>query len=152
MRAAYKVLAYLIALEVMIQAAAIAYAMFGVGKWVEEGGVLDKAAMESDSTDFDGIVGFMVHGMNGMMLIPLIALLLLIVSFFAKVPGGVKMAAGIVVLVVVQVMLGMFAHEMPGLGALHGINALLLLGAAAAAGKRADKPVSKDTGVEHQMV
>ncbi len=35
----------------------------------------------------------MLHGMIGMMLIPLLALVLLIISFFAKIPGGVKWAA-----------------------------------------------------------
>ena len=48
MRATYRVLGYLIALEVIIQAAAIAYAMFGLGKFVEGGGTVDKAMVESD--------------------------------------------------------------------------------------------------------
>jgi hypothetical protein len=63
------------------------FAASGLGKWVEEGGVLDKAVMESDESPFPGIVGFMIHGMRGMMII---ALLLLISSCFAKIPGAVK--------------------------------------------------------------
>ena len=35
----------------------------------------------------------MIHGINGEMLIPLVALILLIISFFAKVPEGPKWAA-----------------------------------------------------------
>ena len=43
MRATYRVLAYLLALEVVVQAAAIAWAVFGLTAWIEGGGVLDKA-------------------------------------------------------------------------------------------------------------
>ena len=136
MRSAYRVLAFLVAGLVVVQAAAIAYAVFGLTTWVQDGGTLDKAAMDSEDTTFDGVVGFMIHGMNGMMLIPLIALLLLIVSFFAKVPGGVKWAGFVLLAVVVQVALGIFAHELPGLGALHGLNALILFGLAVMAGMK----------------
>ena len=137
MRTAYRLLAYILAVEVMVQAAAIAFAVFGLTKWVDDGGTLDKAAMESDDTTFTGAVGFMIHGINGTTLIPLFALLLLIVSFFAKVPGGVGLAGFVLVAVVAQVLLGIFAHSVPALGALHGIVALLILGASAAAGRRA---------------
>lgn len=138
MRTAYKILAWLIAAEVMIQAAAIAYAIAGLGIWIDQnGGVLDKAAMESNETLFPEIVGFMIHGINGQMVIPLLAVILMIVSFFAKVPGGVKWAGFVLLAVVVQVALGMFLHTVSGLGALHGINALILFGVATMAGVRA---------------
>ncbi len=89
MRNVYKVLAYLVAIEVVIQAMAIAYGIAGVAHWVEEdGGVLNKAVFDSDDPDFTGIGGFITHGINGTMIIPLLVILLLIVSFFAKVPGG----------------------------------------------------------------
>ena len=58
----------------------------------------------------------MLHGMVGMMLIPLLALVLLIISFFAKIPGGVKWAAIVLGLVVLQVALGIFGHETPYVG------------------------------------
>ncbi len=136
MRSAYRVIAYIIAGLVVLQASMIAYAFAGLGVWVDkEGGVLDKAAMESD-LDFPGVVGFAVHGMNGMMLIPLVALILLIVSFFAKVPGGIKWAGFILLTVIVQVTLGLFGHENAIFGMLHGINALLLFSLAIMAGKR----------------
>ena len=106
MKSAYRVLAYLMALEVIVQAGAIAYALSGLGAWIQSGGVLDKAAMESETTEFPGVVGFMVHGINGQMIIPVIALLLLVVSFFAKVRGGVALAAMVFGGVVVQVALG----------------------------------------------
>ena len=137
MRSAYRVLAFLVAGLVVVQAAAIAYAVFGLTKWVEDGATLDKAAIESEDTTFDGVVGFMIHGINGTMLIPLVALILLLVSFFAKVPGGVAKAAIVLALVVVQVALGIFGGNTPALGALHGLNALLLFGTAAMAGVQA---------------
>ncbi len=58
MRSAYRVLAYIIAIEVVVQAAAIAYALAGLSKWVSDGGTLDKASMESEDTTFPGVVGF----------------------------------------------------------------------------------------------
>jgi hypothetical protein len=141
MRSAYRFLAFLVAGLVVVQAAAIVYAVAGLGHWVDEGGTLDKAAFESDDLDFDGVVGFMIHGMNGMMLIPLVALVFFIVSFFAKVPGGVARAGIVLGLVVLQVALGIFGHEIPALGGLHGINALILFSAAVMAGIRAKDPV-----------
>lgn len=137
MRTAYKVLAWLIALEVVIQAALMVWAIAGLGIWVDtKGGVLDKAVMESDETPFAEIAGFMFHGMNGTMLIPALALILLIVSFFAKVPGGIKWAGFVLLAVVAQVALGIFGHEVAIAGMFHGINALILFAVAAMAGVR----------------
>ena len=140
MRLVYRVLAYLIAAEVAVQAAAIVFATFGLFSWVDGGGVLDKAAVESETLEFEGIVGYMIHGMNGLMVIPLLGLVLLIVSPFAKVPGGVRWAAAVLGLIVVQVLLGMFAHELTSLGILHGLNAFLLFSAAFMAAHRARVP------------
>ncbi|GLZ47511.1 hypothetical protein Acsp06_36960 [Actinomycetospora sp. NBRC 106375] len=126
MRTTYRVLAWILALEVVVQAAAIAWAVFGLTAWIEGGGVLDAAAIQSD-VQFDGVVGFMVHGMNGQIIVPAVALILLVVSFFAKLPRGVAFAASLFGLVVVQVLLGMFAHAVPALGMLHGAVALAIL-------------------------
>ena len=134
MKTVHKVLAYLIALEVMIQAALIAFAMAGIGIWVaEEGGTLDEAAFESifeGDLTFTGVAGMMFHGMNGMMVIPLLALLLLVTSFFAKTPGAIKFSLLTLGLVVLQVFLGLMGHSTPYGGMLHGFNALLLFTAA----------------------
>ena len=137
MRSAYRVIAYLIALGVVVQAASMVYAVAGLGIWVDGGGVLDKEAFESEDLEFTGVGGFMVHGLNGMMVIPALALILLIVSFFAKVPGGVQWAGLVLLTVVVQVGLGLFGHENAIFGLLHGINALLLFSLAYLTGKRA---------------
>jgi hypothetical protein len=137
MKGAYRVFGYLIAAEVVIQAAAIALAVFGLSKWIEDGGTLNKAVMEGDDAAIDGVIGFAIHGINGTMIIPILGLLFLLVSFFAKVPGGVKWALITFGLIVLQVLLGMFAHEVYALGVLHGINAFVVMGVAASAAKRA---------------
>ena len=126
MKSVYRVLAYAIPALVAVQAAAIAFGFFGLGKWIEDGGTLDKASMESSNTHFTGDLGLMIHGMNGQMLIPLVALLLLIVSFFAKVPGGSKWAAFVLLDVVVQVAFAFGAFSAPVVGMFHGLNALFL--------------------------
>ena len=131
MRAVYRFFAGLIAVEVVIQAAAVVYGVFGLAKYVDDGHTVTKSMFdEGADTHFTGIGGLALHGMNGTMLIPLIGLLFLIVSFFAKVPKGVMWAAITFGLIIVQVALGIFAHSVPALGILHGPNALLLFGVA----------------------
>jgi uncharacterized protein DUF6220 len=147
MRSAYRILAFVIAAEVAIQAAAIAYALFGLGVYIQGGGVMDKAAMESETTTFTGDGGFPLHGINGQIVFPLLVLVLLVLSFFAKVPRGVMWAAVAFGLTVLQVLLGLFGHDLPILGALHGINALLIFGVAvmAAMAARGTAPVGERT-------
>ncbi len=135
MRSFYRILAYIIAAEVAIQAMVMVYAVAGLGKWVEGGGVLDKSVMESEATPFSEVVGFAIHGINGMMVIPALALILLIVAFFVKVAGAVKFALIVVGLVALQIVLGLLGHGVPFLGALHGLNAFLLVGASLAAAR-----------------
>jgi len=137
MRTAYKVFAWLVALGVVVQAASMVWAVAGLGIWVDkDGGVLDKAAFESEDTLFPEVAGFMIHGMTGMMIIPALALIFLIVSFFAKVPGGIAWAAYVLLAVVVQVALGLYGHEAAVWGMLHGINAMILFSLAVYAGLR----------------
>lgn len=146
MRSTYKFLGYAIAVLVVVQAGAIAWAFFGLSDWItNDNGVIDKAYLECDDCESFGTAewGFAIHMFfNGLVLIPLLSLIMLVVSFFAKVEGGVKLALTIVLLVVLQVIvLPMLSREIdPGFGALHGINALILLGAAAGAGRRASAP------------
>lgn len=136
MKTAYRTLAYLVAAGVVWQAASIAYAFFGLGSWVEGGGVLDQAAVESPDTKFTGVGGLAAHGIGGMTVIPLIALLLLISSFFAKVSGAVRWALLVVGAVAVQVVLALLAHSLPAVGVLHGAWALLLFWVAWTAARR----------------
>ena len=146
MRTVYRVLAFIIAVEVAIQASFIVWGHAGLGLWIEDGGVVDKAtfesAIDSGESPFPEFAGFMLHGMNGMMIIPALALLLFISSFFAKVPRGVAFAGGVLALVVLQVTLGLFGHAVSFLGALHGINALALFSTAAWTGIRVSRSVT----------
>lgn len=133
MKTVHKVLAYLIALEVVIQASMIAFAVAGIGVFISDGGTLDEAAFEAifeGDLTFTGVLGMMVHGMNGMMVIPALALLLLVSSFFAKTRGAIKFSLLVLGLVVLQVFLGLMGHSTPYGGLLHGANALILFTAA----------------------
>ena len=136
MRTAYKVLAYLVAAEVAVQAMVIVWTIAGLGKWVDSGGTFDKSIMESQGTPFPEAAGIIVHGINGLFVIPGLALLLLIVSFFTKVRGAIKWAVVVFLLVVVQGQLGELGHDLPLAGALHGLNALALFGVAIYTGRR----------------
>ena len=78
-----------------------------------------------------------MHGINGSIVVPALAVLLVVVSFFAGVSRGVAWAVGVFAVVIVQVMLGFSAADLPALGALHGVNALLLFAVAFLAARRA---------------
>src|SRR5262245_36348656 len=145
MRSAYRILAIIIAVEVVIQAMAVVFAVAGLGKYINDGAVVDKAAMESDDLSFTGVAGFMVHGINGMMIIPLLGIAFLVVSFFANVPGGVKWAAIVLGSIVVRVCAGPLGHDPPYIGIIHGLNAFVLFSAAVYAARlarTADEPSS----------
>ncbi|HEX5090171.1 MAG TPA: hypothetical protein VFV89_20350 [Nocardioides sp.] len=140
---AYRILAYTIAVLVVVQAGAIAWGFFGVTNFIDDGGVIDQEFLDC-TEDCESIgsadTGFAIHMFfNGLILIPLVSLTLLIVSFFAKVPKGVVLAATIVVLVILQILVlpGLSRSVGSGFGALHGINALVLMGVAIMAGQRA---------------
>ncbi len=139
MRAAYLWLARIITLLVVIQAMSISWAYFGVNQYlVKDGGTLDKAAIESETLNFPGVVGFAVHGIAGERVLPVVALLLLIVSFFAKVPKGVVIALVTLVLIVAQIAVTMMGRA--DIGLFHGLNAFLIFGAAMAAAMKAKEP------------
>lgn len=137
MRKTYRILAWIVAAEVVVQAIAIAWFVAGLGHWVTGGGVLDSAAVESDEIAFTELYGLIVHGINGGIVVPVVALALLVVSFFAKLPGGIKWAAAVLVLAIVQGQLGYLGHDLPAAGALHGLNALALFWVSVIAARRA---------------
>jgi hypothetical protein len=144
MRSTYKYLTYAIAALVVLQAGFIAWGFFGANDWItSDGGIVDKEYLECEGDcemQFFAEWGFAFHMFFvGFLLIPLTSLVTLVVSFFAKVPGGVRWAATIVGLVILQVfVLPMLSHEVnPIFGALHGINAMALFCVAYLAGRRA---------------
>jgi hypothetical protein len=134
MRTAYLNLARLLALLVVIQAMTAVFAMAGLFHWItEQGGVLDDSvykSWEENHPTFTGAIGIPIHTQTGQIVIPVVALLLLIVAFFAKVPRGVAMAVVIIVLVALQILAGMNASHIPYLGLWHGVGALLIFGSA----------------------
>ncbi len=137
MRSTYRVLAILIAIVVVLQAASIAFAWFDVLHAVDEG----KAFADIDD---DTNAGHAMHSL-GAVATALLALLLLIVSFFAKIPGGVKWALIVFGVMLLQWVLAIVAFSVPAIGFLHGINALILAGVAGRASRQAsvvDTPAS----------
>ena len=68
------------------------------------------------------------------------------VSFFTKVPGAVRRAAAVFGLVLLQIALVFVAFMTTSGGALHGLNALAVFGAAIWAGWRVSHPTAVDHG------
>ncbi len=130
MRKVYSALAWIIAGGVVVQAAAIAFAFGGMLNLVSEGGVVDKALLESFQAGGVGELGFMIHGLVGGVVIPLLAVALLVVSFFVRARGAKLWAAVTLGLVVLQVTLGFSITDVPYLGLIHGANALAVVVAA----------------------
>ena len=89
----------------------------------------------------------MIHGINGHLLIPLIGLILLIISFFAKVPGRFQVRRD-----------GVRRHPAPGrrsassataspaVGFVHGFWAILLFWLAYRTAKQADVVIERPHG------
>ena len=138
----YRVLAYLIAAGVVLQAAAIAYAVFGMFEWVSAGGTIDKALIESDSPQIGGIAGFNLHQLVGVTILPLLALMFLISSFFARIPGGIRWGLIVFSATVAQSLLGIYAHETSAVGWLHGAMALILFSCALVSGIRVNRALA----------
>jgi heme A synthase len=142
MRKLYAGLAWTVAGGVVVQAAAIAFAFGGMLNLVSEGGVVDKPLLEAFQAGGVGELGFLIHGLVGGVVIPLLALALLVVSFFVRARGARLWAAIVFGLVALQVTLGFSITDMPYLGLIHGANALAVVATAsiAALRMRSDRP------------
>jgi hypothetical protein len=144
MRATYRVLALLIAAGVVVQAAFIAVAWFQVIHELDSGSVFDK--------NYEGNWGHTGHTVVGSGVIPLLAIVLLILSFFARIPGGVKWAAITFGVVALQFLFAALSFGAPIVGLLHGANAFVLAGVASIAARKARlaetaTPADNDTPV-----
>lgn len=142
MNATYRVVASLIALGVVFQAAAIAFGVFES---------IDTGIAISGGPD-QPILGASLHSLVGTGVIPILALLLLIFAFFARVRNGKRWALLLLLAVVVQILLGLFAFELPALGLLHGANAFAILAFAlvAARAARATEVAPQPTTAERE--
>lgn len=108
----------------IVFAAAVAQVAFaGYGAFYAAHKVSDSSIDESTFED-----GFGLHSGVGYLVL-LGGLVLLILALIAR-PGGrtVKRSAGVFVLLIVQVLLAWFGSEIPAIGALHPVNALLIVG------------------------
>ncbi|HEX2356570.1 MAG TPA: hypothetical protein VHI50_08930 [Micromonosporaceae bacterium] len=132
MKATYVWLSRLIALGVVLQAAFIAFGTFDVFKAVDDG-----RAFTGEYDDYNA--GQAMHSLFGTFIIPLLGLILLIVAFFARIPGGVRLAAIVFGLIVLQFLLALFSFNAPWVGLLHGINAFALAAVAGLAGRQASR-------------
>lgn len=142
MRAAYLWLARIIALLVVVQAMFITFMTMGLMKWIYDGGgTLDRAVLDSwdaNPPEWTGAIGYPVHAIFiGQMALPAVAIVMLIASFFAKVPKGVHIAVAILILVILQIGAGMAGDANPYFGLWHGLGAFLIFGAAMAAAMKA---------------
>lgn len=128
MRSAYRGLALLICLGVVVQAAAVAFGWFDVIADMEDGATFTE--------DSDHKPGHVIHGIVGMNVMPLLGLVLLITSFFTKVKGASKWAAFVLLAIVLQVVMGIASFSLPAIGLLHGANAFVIFGLALMAARR----------------
>jgi hypothetical protein len=135
MKSAYKYLALAIALDVLLQAASVAYAVSGLASYVDDGHQVAEGTLAD--AHFTGVGGYALHATNGMVVIPLLAIALLVVALLSRIPGAARQAGILLVMVVVQVGLGGAAGAVPILGALHGVLALAVFGFATMIGVRA---------------
>ena len=142
MRKVYLVLAWMVVAEVVIQAGSIALGMGAMSHHMSEGGVVDKASLEDGELSWVGEIGFPIHYINGGLVVPVLALVLLLVSFFAHVERGRRAAALVFVLVLVQGSLGYSITDSPYVGAIHGANALAVFGASLYAARLARSSAS----------
>jgi hypothetical protein len=118
----FKGIAQLIALGVLLQASFVAAAWFQAINDVDDGLTITE--------DYEGNLGHTLHGITGMMIMPLLGLILFILAFFVKRQGAVKWAGFTLLAIVVQVILAFVSFGVPIIGALHGINAFVVFGMA----------------------
>ena len=136
MRQTYRVLAGLIALGVVLQASFVALGWFLTLHDVDDGKVF------TEDTDYN--IGQGLHSVFGLMVIPLIAIVLFVISFFAKIDGGVKWAGYVLLAVILQIALAFVSFAVPAIGALHGINAFVVAGLAGGAARLAVAAPSRE--------
>jgi hypothetical protein len=142
MKATYRVLAALVAVLVLVQAAAIAFGTFGILNFVEDGSDYTKSVAEDRTAT--GALGQNIHSF-GAMAVALVAIVLLLVSFFAKIEGGVKWAGIVFLVVLLQWVLAIVAFSAPVVGALHGLNAFVMFGVAMSAAQQAKASMAGET-------
>ena len=142
MRTAYRILAYLLALSVAVQASLIAFGAFSLENNIDHGPLTD-----GDTT------GVTLHHSFAYIVL-LLAVALLAVSSGAKITHGVRWAAIPLILIVVQFLLAYTAYSYAIIGVLHGLSALAIFAVALLAGRRVPKtaPLAEQSAQEDAPV
>lgn len=136
MKTTYRILAYLIALGVVLQAASIAFGFFGIGRWVVAGNTLDRHTFLYNTTELGGYTGLAFHYVVGQAIMPLLGLALFILSFFTRVRHATAWAGVLLISIIVQLVLGLAAFHQAPAGAAHGFLAIAIFAVAAVTGHR----------------
>lgn len=128
MKVTYRVLAWVICILVMVQAATHAWFSAGAGRFLAEGGTLDLSG--ASGMQFPEVLGVIIHGMSGMYVIPVVAIAFMVVGYLTHSRYGLVIAVVTAVLIAIQVALGLGAANTAFLALFHGMNALLIFAAA----------------------
>jgi hypothetical protein len=144
MRSAYKGIAHAIAAGVVLQAVWIALAWFMVIKDLDDGKTITK--------DYEGNFAHGLHSIFGMGVLPLLGIALLVVAFLVKTPGAVKWAGYVLLAIVLQIVLAFISFGVPAIGALHGLNAFVIIGLAEVAARQLGAPAAASTRPETAAV
>lgn len=139
MKTTYRILAYLIALGVVLQAASIAFGFFGIGRWVVAGNTLDRHTFLHNTTELGGYTGLAFHYVVGQTIMPLLGLALLLLSFFTRVSHATAWAGVLLSSIIVQLVLGLAAFHQAPAGAAHGFLAIATFAIAAITGHRINR-------------
>lgn len=131
MRTAYRVLGWMIAAAVVVQAAVIVFAVSGLFRYIDGGGVID-SSLSPDAIP-EG-VGVMIHSLLASYLFPVLELALIAVAAFTRRALAIWMAVLILALILLEWYLGVTGYRAPVAGLLHGANALVIFAVAMLAG------------------
>ncbi|MGB9035911.1 hypothetical protein BLJ79_01005 [Arthrobacter sp. UCD-GKA] len=138
MRTAYKVIAHIIAAAVVVQAALIAWSMFGL-----------IPSLESGTLPTEPPLSAMLHGMIGMYVVPVLVLALVVVALLGH--AGLKWALWLLLAVAVQITLAFVAFESAWVGLLHGANAFALIALAEVGARAVAHAPEHVPGTKHVM-
>jgi hypothetical protein len=86
------------------------------------------------------------HEITGMMILPIVIIVMTLIAFVEKLSAGIKYSVALVVMIIVQIGLGEVGSDMPWLGALHVVLALVIFGAASMAAVVVDRDKSASQG------
>ena len=123
MNSAFRIWASIVSLAIIVQVGLAGYGAFHAVDVSDDKGTIGKDSVSD---------GFSVHTALGYIIL-LAALILLILALVARRggdPARVKWSAGILGLIVLQILLAWAGDATPWLGIFHGINALAVAGIA----------------------